>query len=208
MSGRRKESQEDKRRRILKEAAREFVSKGYKGANINTIAEKSDIGKGTIYLYFPSKAELFADALRESNKLWLERAREIAGSGDDPLRSLRELLTLDVVLGVEHKELAQLWISSFFGDNRQFAGTAAEVLEEYADLVEELVRECSRRGLFREVDPRLAAYLLLGINEIAIAFYDPLLKQRGKVDAVYETLREMIFNGLLARPRGDPGTDA
>lgn len=199
MAEKSKNSQEDKRRRILKEAAQEFVGKGYKGANINVIAEKSGIGKGTIYLYFPSKAELFAEALRVSNKLWMEKAREIARSSDDPLHALKELLKLDVVLGVEHKELAQLWISSFFGDNRQFVGTAAEVLEEYADLVQDLVGECIKKGIFRDVDKRLAAFLLLGINEMTIAFYDQLLKGWGSAAEVSESLQDMIFDGLMEK---------
>lgn len=197
MAVRSKKGQEDKRRRILKQAAHEFVSKGYKGANINVIAEKSGIGKGTIYLYFPSKAELFAEALRVSNELWMKKAREIVASGDDPLQSLKELLKLDVVLGVEHKELAQLWLSSFFGDNRQFVGTAAEVLEEYASLVEDLVGQCIAKGVIRDVDKRLASFLLLGINEMTIAFYDNLLQDWGSAGEVYETLQDMILGGLL-----------
>jgi len=197
MARKSRDSQEDKRSRILKVAAREFVSKGYKGANINFIAEKSGIGKGTIYLYFPSKAELFAEALRASNNLWMEKAREVAASIGDPLRALKRLLELDVVLGVEHKELAQLWISSFFGDNRQFVGTAAEVLEEYTDLVEDLIGQCVERGIFRELDRRLAAILLLGINEMIIAFYDQLLKERGTAAEVFASFQDMMLRGFL-----------
>jgi len=196
LGGRNREDQEAKRRRILKVAAREFVSKGYNGANINVIAEKSGIGKGTIYLYFPSKAELFTEALRESNKLWLERAREVVSSETDPLAALRKLLRLDVVLGVEHKELAQLWLSSFFGENRQFAGTAAEVFEEYLRLVLELVRKCVDNGTFRKVDERLASYTLLGLNELIIAFYDQLLRDWGDAGEVHEAVLDMILEGM------------
>jgi len=192
-------NQEDKRRRILKEAAREFVSKGYKGANVNVIAEKSGIGKGTIYLYFPSKAELFSQALRESNEVWMAKAREIVEAGEDPLDALKKLLELDVVLGVEHKELAQLWISSFFGGNREFVGTATEVLEEYANLVEELVERCIDKKIFRKVDKRLAAFLLLGLNELTIAFYEQLLKGWGSAAEVYKPLQDMMLGGLTAK---------
>jgi AcrR family transcriptional regulator len=199
VNGKTRNSQKDKRQRILKEAAREFVTKGYGGANVNVIAEKSGIGKGTLYLYFQSKAELFAEALKESNKLWMQKAGEMAQGKGDPLQSLRELLKVDVLLGVEHQELAQLWISSFFGDNRQFAGTAAEVLEEYAGLVESLVKDCIKRGLFRKVDPRLATYMLLGLNEITIAFYGPLLREMGEVEPVCDSLQKMVFDGLLKK---------
>ncbi len=191
-----REDLEAKRRMILKVAAREFVSKGYNGANINVIAEKSGIGKGTIYLYFPSKAELFTEALRVSNKLWLERAQEIVKSESDPLAALRKLLRLDVVLGVEHKELAQLWLSSFFGENRQFSGTAAEVLEEYLGLVLDLVKRCVDNGTFRKVDERLISYILLGLNELIIAFYDQLLGDWGEAGEVHDAVLDMILEGI------------
>lgn len=37
---------------------------GFDQANINTIAEQAGIGKGTIYLYFENKRELFLAMLR------------------------------------------------------------------------------------------------------------------------------------------------
>ncbi|MDY6794675.1 MAG: TetR/AcrR family transcriptional regulator [Actinomycetota bacterium] len=190
-------AREEKRRRILKTAAREFVSRGFGGANINVIAERSGVGKGTIYLYFESKADLFNQALKESNKLFMRRAGEVVEGRDNPLDALRELLKMDVILGVEHQELAQLWISSFFGENRRFAGSAVEVLEEYADLVEGLVERCIDEGLLREVDPRLATYILLGMNEITIAFYEPLLSGMGGIEGVYRDIQDTILKGLI-----------
>ena len=52
------------RRRVIREAASEFVRLGFDQANINTIAEQAGIGKGTIYLYFENKRELFLTMLR------------------------------------------------------------------------------------------------------------------------------------------------
>ena len=52
------------RRRIMHEAASEFARLGFDQANINVIAEQAGIGKGTIYLYFESKRDLFLSMLR------------------------------------------------------------------------------------------------------------------------------------------------
>lgn len=52
------------RQRILREAASEFARLGFDQANINIIAEQANIGKGTIYLYFENKRELFLAMLR------------------------------------------------------------------------------------------------------------------------------------------------
>jgi AcrR family transcriptional regulator len=191
------QKRESKRKKIIEVAAKEFVTKGFQGANINRIAEKSGIGKGTIYLYFKSKEDLYVQALKENNELWMEKARDIVSSNKDTLTALKELLKLDVVLGIENKELAQLWITSFFGDNRRFSGAAASVLEEYAALVEDLVRKCIKKGVFRKVDPYLATYMLLGMNELMIAFYDALFKRKMDVRTVVGNIQDMIFKGLM-----------
>src|SRR5581483_6499116 len=52
------------RRRIIHEAAREFARLAFDQANINVIAEQAGIGKGTIYLYFENKRDLFLVMLR------------------------------------------------------------------------------------------------------------------------------------------------
>src|SRR6516225_8526828 len=63
------------RRRILREAAREFARLGFDQANINVIAEQAGIGKGTIYLYFENKRELFREMLRSIAQTHLSAIR-------------------------------------------------------------------------------------------------------------------------------------
>ncbi|MBC7230016.1 MAG: TetR/AcrR family transcriptional regulator [Actinobacteria bacterium] len=199
MAGIKSDSRDKKRKKIIETAAKEFVKKGYQRANINHIAEMSGIGKGTIYLYFKNKEDLYIQALRESNDAWMEKAKAIVESEGDSLEALVELLKLDVLLGVRHKELAQLWITSFFGDNRHFAGTAASVLQEYYQLVEDLVKKCIEEGVFRDVDPVVTSYMLLGFSELTIAFYDTLFRQLGDVELVFAKIADVMLNGLKAR---------
>src|SRR5215469_12527346 len=52
-----------KRQAILDTAAAEIARYGYDRANINTIAEHAGIGRGTIYLYFESKDDVFGALL-------------------------------------------------------------------------------------------------------------------------------------------------
>ena len=54
---------EDNRARILA-AARDLVAEGgWRHAHVATVAEKAGVATGTVYRYFPSKAELFAEVL-------------------------------------------------------------------------------------------------------------------------------------------------
>ncbi len=50
-------------------AARELVARGgYAEAQIAAVAERAGVATGTVYRYFPSKAELFAEVFREASQ--------------------------------------------------------------------------------------------------------------------------------------------
>ena len=54
---------QDKRDRIL-QAVRKVVGEvGFRGAQVIMVAEAAGVATGTVYRYFPSKGELFAEAL-------------------------------------------------------------------------------------------------------------------------------------------------
>ena len=60
----RREKEKDERRMlILKAARRLFFAKGFKNVTVDEIAKFSELGKGSIYLYFNSKEEIYAQIL-------------------------------------------------------------------------------------------------------------------------------------------------
>ena len=71
----------DNRQRILQAARRLIADRGFREAQINTIAAAAGVATGTIYLYFPSKADLFAEVLRMICQRELDVVTEIAASG-------------------------------------------------------------------------------------------------------------------------------
>ena len=79
------------RQRIIHEAAIEFARHGFDVANINTIAEQSGIGKGTIYLYFENKRELFLAMLRSIAQTQLTSIRAALASEGDLRQRLQRL---------------------------------------------------------------------------------------------------------------------
>lgn len=58
---------EDRKQQILEAAVGVFGRKGFDGANVSDIAEAAGMGKGTIYLYFQSKEEIFRAILQENS---------------------------------------------------------------------------------------------------------------------------------------------
>jgi len=95
----------DKRDRILDAAQRLFVRYGVKRTSVDDVAREAGIAKGTVYLSFKSKAELFAaiadrlcaNTLADARRIILEAA---------PLTN-RLVGILDCYIGAPHRLVAQ-----------------------------------------------------------------------------------------------------
>lgn len=69
--------EEDKRSKIIETAQKQFTKFGFHETKLDTIAKEADVGKGTLYLYFKSKEDLFFSCILDSNEKWLEDLKQI-----------------------------------------------------------------------------------------------------------------------------------
>ncbi|MFQ6678199.1 MAG: TetR/AcrR family transcriptional regulator [Fidelibacterota bacterium] len=69
----RKEKEKQQRRDDILQAAKGvFFSKGLVSATMDEIAEKSELSKGTLYLYFQSKEELYLSLLHDGDIIFMD----------------------------------------------------------------------------------------------------------------------------------------
>ena len=54
-----------KRSQIIEGARRVFIDKGFEAASMNDITREAGVSKGTIYVYFANKEELFEALIEE-----------------------------------------------------------------------------------------------------------------------------------------------
>ncbi len=71
----------DNRARILEAARRLVADGGFREAQIASIASSAGVAVGSVYRYFPTKAELFAEIVRSVSQREIDVLREIADSG-------------------------------------------------------------------------------------------------------------------------------
>lgn len=80
----------EKRRQVLAGAREVFLARGFDAASMGDIARTAGVSKGTLYVYFGSKQDLFAALVHEECAQTAERTLEL-GTGDGDLRA--ELIT-------------------------------------------------------------------------------------------------------------------
>ena len=131
-----------KRQQILDGAKRCFLSMGFEAASMNEITAEAGVSKGTIYVYFADKEELFAELIDRERGSMLISAQQLldnAGSVEQALTAFGRHVTLRLtsdqvvkaqrmVLGVAERmpDLAR----RFFGPD-PFSGVA--ILKSYFD---------------------------------------------------------------------------
>jgi len=93
LKARREREKVARREAILRAAMAVFDDRGLLGATIEEIAERAEIGKGTIYLYFKVKEEIFAALMTEGMALLAEHFRKAidpSRPADENLRRVAE----------------------------------------------------------------------------------------------------------------------
>lgn len=135
VAARRQREKEERRATILTAAEKVFVSKGVGLATMDDIAREAELSKGTLYLYFDSKDELFLEiavrAVREIVDLFVA-AEAHGGTGYERIRRLLEAY---IAFATDHSDrflVAVGWMSS---DPGSVAGS--ERFGEYKRLVGE-----------------------------------------------------------------------
>ncbi len=72
-----------KRRQILDGARKVFLAQGFDGASMNDIARAAGVSKGTLYVYFGSKEDLFEVLIREERRQQAERMTDLSHEPGD-----------------------------------------------------------------------------------------------------------------------------
>src|ERR1041385_1210250 len=82
-----------KRRQIIEGARAVFLAQGFDAASMNDIARRAGVSKGTLYVYFRNKEELFEAIAEEECGLQAERVFQLDNANHDVAAVLTRLGT-------------------------------------------------------------------------------------------------------------------
>lgn len=97
-----------KRRQIIDGARRVFLTLGFDGASMNEVSRAAGVSKGTLYVYFASKEELFAALLRDEKQAQAEQLCHFDDDGPDVDAALQAIGTRFIDLVLRPDSLAHL----------------------------------------------------------------------------------------------------
>jgi AcrR family transcriptional regulator len=96
MTSPRRDWRQERRKKILSSAAELFGAQPYDSVQMRDVAARAEVGKPTLYRYFPSKEELFLEVFKSGlDRLETEIAalqRTLSWRVTAPLRQVRRVL--------------------------------------------------------------------------------------------------------------------
>ncbi|AFS77388.1 transcriptional regulator, TetR family [Gottschalkia acidurici 9a] len=136
----------DKRSSILQACIKVFSQKGYHKATIEDIANEAGIGKGTVYLYFSSKKELFEQMIEYS----LDRYYS----------GINEILLKDITIRERLIELAKFhhkYLLQYINLAHTMIGQSSPISSDKIKSMANIKRERLKNLLYKFIDDGIAS---------------------------------------------------
>ena len=159
-----------RRQQVLEAALRVFVQRGYHGAHVEHVIREAGVARGTFYLYFRSKHEVFAALVQRMLDLFL-RARPAAPdievrSAADVEAELRQTYTTLFETFRSHRHLCRLLLEEAVGLDKGFAQALAEHHRAWhARIVARLRHFVACGAARRDLDLDVTAEAVIGLVE-------------------------------------------
>ena len=203
---RREREKQRRREDILKTAQTLFFAKGFRDTTIDDIARAAELSRGTIYLYFEGKEEIYATVMEEGLDILHSRIKAAYRADQDPLTNL--LAGHDAFMNF-HDENSEFY-NGLMLDKMQIADILPSVLKARIDAkslqivqgIAGVLEEGVRAGFFRPMPVQEVAVLQMGM---AMGFAQMLDKHGSGLGADPEKTRQamhdMIALGVTTRER-------
>ncbi len=98
---------------IIEAARSVFATKGFNDATVEDIAEAAGVAKGTVYLYFPSKREIFLETFRQGIVGLHDEVRRNMQAESGAPSKLRAFIRTRLAYGERNRDFMRLYYTEF-----------------------------------------------------------------------------------------------
>jgi AcrR family transcriptional regulator len=186
----------DTREKILTAALEVFSSKGFHGTTVDEIAERAELGKGTVYRHFHSKKGLFSELIR-SKVAELEQA--VAGAIDpraDVLEFIEAYLRIYFAFFDRNRNLYKVLIQEQSDFGAEVKALYIGNILKKVPLLKRKILQATKSGLLKQMDFHTVFYGVMG-------FIDGIMQKWLASDGEYSlvddlpTVIETVFYGFV-----------
>jgi AcrR family transcriptional regulator len=189
------EEKRERREMILEAAKKRFQRFGYSKTTMDEIAGDAGISKGTIYLYFENKEDIFNELLaREAREMERYLYRKVK-SEKSVLKQLEMIFTGALDYLERHPFLDSILSRDVDIVSPRILKHVFSVEERYVSVIEDYMRRGIDIGELEPFNPRISAYIMYKIFE-AFSYASTLKEEDFNKEDTLEIVRHFIIKGL------------
>ncbi|NPU84066.1 MAG: TetR/AcrR family transcriptional regulator [Syntrophaceae bacterium] len=195
---RRQREKDSRRNSILKAARRLFLEKGFRNVTVESIARKAEFSKGSIYLYFSGKEEIYTHILLMEIGKFRTKIDATFDEGGEASAILRKTADLYVDFFLTEPELFRILMTFMLhSDQREQSSDLNDRLirttNEAADGIERIFRYGIERGEFRpDIRLRTIRNAVWGLLNGAISLHLYTGPEFGRRERILTTVHSML----------------
>jgi AcrR family transcriptional regulator len=190
---------QESRKRILDEAIRLFISRGYDGISMREIAEACQLSKAALYYHFKSKEDLFLAIMNESLEeltTLLTHFRNQPGSTRTAISGFVHSIFIDI--SPEHRALIRL-------ANQDMTKLSLEQRESFSKKYQKdfiggitsILVDGIQSGELHPTDPALVTWIFLGM---LYPFFNPeFSRPPDEMEGMITSILDVFFAGICYR---------
>ncbi|MBI5141366.1 MAG: TetR/AcrR family transcriptional regulator [Nitrospirae bacterium] len=187
-----KRTGDDSRRDILAAAYDVFAGRGYAGAAMRDVANRAGISVGGIYIYFPTKEELYLALLRsemEDFNLYIGRVADM-----EPAQALKALIDSYLDYAVRKTKLVSLHLKEHDLEIRK--PLKELFLSSQHRIIRGILQDGMDSGVFRKMEIDRAAPVVFSCVRGLVLSY---LSEGQGAGTQSEMLYEILLNGIMEK---------
>jgi AcrR family transcriptional regulator len=200
---RRRLEPQQRREEIVHVAAEVFAGKGYRAANVTDIVQKAGIGRGTFYLYFESKKDVFLqiieryfsgfEALLTSNQ---KKLKEALAEGGNVLGVWRGNVIDILEYHRDNPELTSVVYRDGLGSDEHFSARVDELTAIARRELRKDFELLKASGLLRPFDTDIITNMILG-SSIYVIMENVVNAPRADLQRLADEMIEYYIRALI-----------
>ena len=208
---RRKRERENRKNVILKAARKLFLEKGFKTVTVESIARKAELSKGSIYLYYNSKEEIYTQILLSDIDKFHNHIADLLQNPSNASEALVRLADIYVDFFLNERELFRILMTFMLHTtdmnlpqdlNKQIIKTTNRTI----GIIEEIFNYGIERGEFpATINVRQNRNAIWGMLNGVISLY--LFIETKRAEVIHSTIRAglntYIRGILIMNPASD-----
>ena len=187
---------------ILEAARKVFAKKGFHEATVDEIAEIAGVAKGTVYLYYESKRDVYFAALKFGIAQMYSRLLEELKTVSTPEEKLKVLIATKLAYFDENHDFFKIYYSELGNIPTTHPGGIdnefKSLYQEQARLVESILKEGARKRVIRNLRTEQTAFAISDIIR-GVVTHRILGWSKSKISQDVDFIFDLIWKGIAAQ---------